>query len=86
MNILACIIVGIVAGWIAERVTGRDHGLITNLIVGIVGSMIGGFLVSGLVGFRYTEGLNIPSILVASLGAIVLLAIFGGFRDRRTWS
>jgi uncharacterized membrane protein YeaQ/YmgE (transglycosylase-associated protein family) len=84
MNIIACLIVGVLAGWLAERITGRNHGLLTNLIVGIVGAFIGGFLISGLLGFRYVEGFNLPSIIVATLGAVILLAAFGGFQSRRT--
>lgn len=84
MSIIAWIIVGIIAGWLAERITGRNHGLLTNLIVGIVGAMIGGFLVSSILGFRYEEGFNLPSIVVATVGAVVLLAIFGGIGSRRT--
>lgn len=84
MNIIACLVVGILAGWLAERITGRNHGLLTNLIVGIVGALIGGFLISSLLGFQYVEGFNLPSIIVATLGAVVLLAVFGGFQSRRT--
>ena len=83
MSVIACIVVGMLAGWIAERLTGRNHGLLTNLIVGIVGAFIGGFLVSSLLGFRYVEGFNLPSIIVATLGAVLLLGILGGFRSRR---
>ena len=83
MNIIACIVVGILAGWIAERITGRNHGLLTNFIVGIVGAFVGGFIFSSLLGFRYAEGFNLPSILVATAGAVILLAIFGGFQNRR---
>ena len=83
MNIIACIVVGILAGWLAERITGRNHGLLTNLIVGIAGAFIGGFLVSSLLGFRYSEGFNLPSIVVATIGAVLLLGILGGFRSRR---
>jgi uncharacterized membrane protein YeaQ/YmgE (transglycosylase-associated protein family) len=83
VNVIACIVVGILAGWIAERITGRNHGLLTNLIVGIVGAFVGGFLVSSLLGFQYAEGLNLPSVLVATIGAVLLLGIFGGFRSRR---
>jgi uncharacterized membrane protein YeaQ/YmgE (transglycosylase-associated protein family) len=83
VNMIACIVVGILAGWIAERIAGRNHGLLTNLIVGIVGAFIGGFLVSSLLGFHYAEGFNLPSILVATIGAVLLLGIFGGFRSRR---
>lgn len=80
MNILACIVVGIIAGWLAERVMQRDHGLITNLIVGIIGAMIGGFVFSSLMGFRYVEGFNLATIVVATAGAIIFLAVVGGIR------
>jgi uncharacterized membrane protein YeaQ/YmgE (transglycosylase-associated protein family) len=84
MSILAWIIVGIIAGWLAERITGRNHGLLTNLVVGIVGAFLGGFIFSSLLGFRYGEGFNLPSIVVATVGAVLLLAVTGGFRQRRT--
>jgi uncharacterized membrane protein YeaQ/YmgE (transglycosylase-associated protein family) len=84
MNILACIIVGIIAGWLAERIMRRDHGLLVNLIVGIVGALIGGFLTSTVLGLRYDEGFNLPSIAVATLGAVILLSIFGGGRRSRS--
>jgi uncharacterized membrane protein YeaQ/YmgE (transglycosylase-associated protein family) len=84
MSILAWIVVGVIAGWLAERITGRSHGLLTNLIVGVVGAFIGGIIFSSLLGFRYDEGFNLPSIVVATVGAVVLLAVTGGFRQRRT--
>jgi uncharacterized membrane protein YeaQ/YmgE (transglycosylase-associated protein family) len=86
MSILAWIVVGILAGWLAERITGRNHGLLTNLVVGIVGAFIGGFVFSSLLGFRYEEGFNVPSIVVATVGAVILLAVLGGFRTRRPLS
>jgi uncharacterized membrane protein YeaQ/YmgE (transglycosylase-associated protein family) len=85
MYLLACLIVGIVAGWLAERLMGRDHGLLTNLVVGVIGSLIGGFIVTTLLGLRYQEGLNLASIAVATVGAVVLLGLFGGVR-RRTFT
>ena len=84
MSIIAWIVVGILAGWLAERITGRNHGLILNFVVGIVGAFVGGFLVSTLLGFQYAQGFNLPSIVVATLGAIVFLAVFGGFQNRGT--
>ena len=54
-----------------------------NLIVGIIGAFIGGFLISSLLGFHYAEGFNLPSILVATIGAVILLAVLGGFQTRR---
>ncbi|MFO1169342.1 MAG: GlsB/YeaQ/YmgE family stress response membrane protein [Hyphomicrobiaceae bacterium] len=83
MSIIAWIIVGLIAGWIAERIMGRDQGLLTNLVVGVIGAMVGGFIFSSILGFQYNQGLNLASIVVATVGAVVLLAIFGGLQARR---
>ena len=83
MNILACIVVGVIAGWLAERLMGRDHGLIMNLVVGIIGAFVGGFLITTLLGLSYNEGLNLASIAVATLGAVIFLGIFGGVWHRQ---
>jgi uncharacterized membrane protein YeaQ/YmgE (transglycosylase-associated protein family) len=83
MSILAWIIVGLVAGWLAERIAGRDHGLITNLVVGIIGALLGGFIFSSLLGFEFQRGLNLASIVVATVGAVVFLYILG-LAGRRT--
>jgi uncharacterized membrane protein YeaQ/YmgE (transglycosylase-associated protein family) len=74
MNIIFWIIVGIIAGWLAEKIMGRSHGLLTNLIVGIAGAVIGGFIANAL-GFAW--GGWIGSTIVATLGAIILLFLLG---------
>ena len=83
MNIIACIVVGIIAGWLAERIAGRNHGLLMNLIVGILGASIGGFLATSVLGLHFVEGFNIATIATATGGAVLLLAIFGGIRRNR---
>jgi len=80
VSILGAVIIGILAGWIAEQVMGREHGLITNLVVGVVGAFLGAFIASALnIGFAGFWG----SLLVSTIGAIVLLALVGMFRPRR---
>ncbi len=80
VSIIGAVIIGILAGWIAEQVMGREHGLITNLIVGVVGAFLGAFIASALgIGFAGFWG----SLMVSTVGAIVLLAIVGMFRGRR---
>ncbi|GGE44747.1 transglycosylase [Agaricicola taiwanensis] len=74
VGFFGAIIIGILAGWIAERVTGRDHGLITNLIVGLVGALLGGF-VAGQLGYAFAGFWQ--SLLVSAVGAIVLLFLLG---------
>lgn len=81
VSILGAIVIGILAGWIAEQVMGREHGLITNLIVGVVGAFLGAFIANAMgIGFAGFWG----SLLVSALGAILLLFIVGLFRRRPT--
>lgn len=77
VNIIAWIIVGAIAGWLASIVmkTNAEQGLITDIIVGILGGLIGGFVLNALGVGGAVTGLNIVSILVAFIGAVILLAI-----------
>jgi len=79
VGIIGWIIIGILAGWIAEKVLKRNHGLLTNLIVGVVGALLGGFL-AGLLGLGAYGFLG--SLVVATLGAILLLVILGALKRR----
>ncbi len=83
MGIIAWIIFGALAGWLASAITGRNNrmGCIANIVVGIVGAFIGGFLMSFIGGSGVT-GFNLYSFLVAVLGAVVLLVIAGLIQGR----
>ena len=81
MGIIGWIVIGIVAGWLAEKIMKRDHGLLTNLIVGIVGAILGGFIASNLLNIP-VGGFNIMTLLVATLGAVLLLFLLGILRRR----
>lgn len=76
MGWLAWIIIGAVAGWLASMVmrTNREQGLLMDIIVGIIGAFLGGLLFN-LFGASGVTGFNIWSLLVAFIGAVVLLAI-----------
>ncbi len=79
VSIFAAIIIGIAAGWIAEQVMGRRHGLVTNLIVGILGAFLGAFIANAMgIAFAGFWG----SLVVSAVGAIVLLFLVGLFRRR----
>ncbi len=84
MGILSWIVVGIIAGWLAERFTGRDHGLLTNLVVGVVGANVGCLIFCSIAGFSYARGVNIATIIVATIGAVLFLWALDWlrFRDR----
>jgi uncharacterized membrane protein YeaQ/YmgE (transglycosylase-associated protein family) len=84
MDILAWIIVGGVAGWLASLVVrGTGLGLLGDIIVGIVGAFIGGLIVSLIGGTGFT-GFNLWSLIVAFIGAVVLLLVVRLFNGRRT--
>ena len=76
MGILAWILLGGIAGWIASMFMGTDasQGIIMNIVVGIIGAVLGGFLF-GFFGLGDVSGLNLYSLLVAVLGSCVLLWI-----------
>ena len=78
MGILAWIVVGLVAGILAKiAMPGPDPGgVILTIAIGIVGALIGGFVVENLLGGPGVSGINLTSILVATLGAIVLLVVY----------
>jgi uncharacterized membrane protein YeaQ/YmgE (transglycosylase-associated protein family) len=86
MGILAWLVVGLIAGWLASQVMrGGGYGLIGDIIVGVVGAVIGGFLASTLLHMPdAVNGINVTSILVAFIGAVILLALLRLFsRGRR---
>jgi uncharacterized membrane protein YeaQ/YmgE (transglycosylase-associated protein family) len=81
LGIIGWIVIGIVAGWLAEKVMGRSHGLLTNLIVGVVGALLGGFIAGNLLGIP-VGGFNFITLLVAFLGACLLLFLVGLVKRR----
>lgn len=78
LDILLWVVLGGVAGWLASIVMGKNAqmGAIANIVVGIIGALIGGFVMS-LLNLNSGGGFNFYTLLVAVLGAIILLAIVG---------
>ncbi len=74
MGLLAWIIVGGIAGWLAGIAMKSGGGVLTDIVVGIVGAFIGGFLFNA-VGLTGTTGFSLWSVVVAFVGAVVLLAV-----------
>jgi uncharacterized membrane protein YeaQ/YmgE (transglycosylase-associated protein family) len=76
MSIIGWLILGLVAGFIASKIVNkRGEGLILDIVLGIIGAVVGGFLFS-VFGAAPVTGLNIYSMVVAVIGAIVVLVIY----------
>ena len=71
------LVIGFIAGYIAEKATNRDHGLLTNILVGIAGSFVDGTL-AGLLNFNFYGFFG--NLIVATVGAILILWVFGKAR------
>ena len=88
MNFLVWLIVGGLIGWLASIMmkTNGQQGMVLNVIVGIVGAMLGGWLISPLVGVATINQNNfsLPALLVSFVGAAILLAIVNFFRRGAT--
>lgn len=74
MSFIWFLVIGLAAGWLAGRIMEQDRGMLANLAVGVVGAFVGGFL-GKMIGLTAT-GL-IGSLILATLGAVVLLWIVG---------
>ena len=75
MGIIAWIVLGLIAGWLAGQVMkGGGYGLVGDIVLGIIGAVVGGFLASTLLGLDI-NGFNIMSILIAFVGACIVIAI-----------
>ena len=86
IGIIAWVVVGLIAGILAKWVMpGPDPGgIITTILIGVVGALVGGFVVNSLLGGPGVSGINLVSILVATLGAIILLAVYRLITRRAT--
>jgi uncharacterized membrane protein YeaQ/YmgE (transglycosylase-associated protein family) len=78
MSIIAWIVIGALAGWIASMIAGTNaqQGWLMNIIVGIVGAFVGGLVYGLLTGADFVAGFNLLTVVVATVGAILLLLIY----------
>ena len=80
MSIIGWIVLGLIAGFVASKIVNkRGEGLVLDIVLGIVGAVVGGWLFSAFGGVGVT-GFNLWSILVAIVGAIVVLVIYHAIR------
>jgi len=84
MSIIAWIILGLIAGFIGSKIVqGSGQGFFLNIALGIVGALVGGFLYSAILGGEGVTGVNIGSIIVSIIGAIIVLWVYNAVAGRR---
>ena len=76
MGLIALIVVGLIAGLVASWLMKARTGILVDLILGIVGAVVGGWITSLILGVDLVSGFHLTSIIVAILGAIVVIAIY----------
>jgi uncharacterized membrane protein YeaQ/YmgE (transglycosylase-associated protein family) len=84
VGIIAWIVLGAIAGWITNLIMGGKEGVIATIILGIVGAVVGGFLAGTVLKVADVTGINIESIVVAVVGAVIVVAVYRYFMGRRT--
>ncbi len=84
MGVLVWIIVGIIAGWLAGLVMrGGGYGIIGDMVLGIIGALVGGFLAGALFNIANPiTGINITTLIIAFLGAVIVVALVRLFSGR----
>jgi uncharacterized membrane protein YeaQ/YmgE (transglycosylase-associated protein family) len=83
MGIVAWIVVGAIAGFITNLIMGGGEGVILTIVLGIVGAIVGGFIAGSVLHVADVTGINIESIVVAVIGAIIVVLLYRMFTRRR---
>jgi uncharacterized membrane protein YeaQ/YmgE (transglycosylase-associated protein family) len=83
MGFIAWIVVGAIAGFLANQVMGSREGLLMMVVLGIVGALVGGYLASTVFHAGTVDGINLESIFIATLGAILVVWVVNMARGGR---
>jgi uncharacterized membrane protein YeaQ/YmgE (transglycosylase-associated protein family) len=82
MTLLAWLVVGAVAGFLASFLTGAHESLVSMIVLGIIGAVVGGWVASDLLHIADVTGINSTSIAVATIGAVIVLFVVRSFNRR----
>ena len=83
MGFISWVVVGAIAGFLANMLMGSRTGLLMMIVLGIVGGIVGGFIASSVLKIGSVNGINIESIVIATLGAIFVVVVVGYATRRR---
>jgi uncharacterized membrane protein YeaQ/YmgE (transglycosylase-associated protein family) len=83
VGIIAWIVLGAIAGWITNMIMGGGEGVIATIILGIIGAVVGGWLAGTVLKVADVTGVNVESIVVAVIGAVIVVAVYRMVMGRR---
>jgi uncharacterized membrane protein YeaQ/YmgE (transglycosylase-associated protein family) len=83
MGFISWIVVGAIAGFLANQVMGTREGLLMMVVLGIVGGLVGGFIATSVLKMGSVNGINPESIIIATLGAILVVFAVGLLKGSR---
>jgi uncharacterized membrane protein YeaQ/YmgE (transglycosylase-associated protein family) len=83
MGFLAWIVVGAIAGFLANQVMGNRQGLLMMIVLGVVGGLVGGWVAATVFKMGTVDGINVESIVIATLGAIAVIFVANFFTGSR---
>ena len=84
MGIIAWIVLGAIVGYISNLIMGGREGVVATILLGIVGAIVGGFLAGTVLKVADVTGVNVQSIIVAVVGAVIVVAVYRMATGRRT--
>jgi uncharacterized membrane protein YeaQ/YmgE (transglycosylase-associated protein family) len=83
MSLIATIVVGLIAGWLASYIMKTNTGILIDLVLGVVGAIVGGWISTLITGASLVSDINLTSIIVSLLGAILVIAVYRMIRRGR---
>lgn len=83
MGIIAWIVLGAIAGFVTNMIMGSSGGVVVTIVLGIIGAVVGGWLAGTVLGVADVTGINIESIVVSIIGAIIVVAVYRALMGRR---
>ena len=83
MTLVAWVVVGAIAGFLASEIMGTREGLVLKVVLGIVGAVVGGWVCADLLKIADVTGINLTSIVVAVVGSLIVIAVYQSLGGRR---
>ena len=83
MTLLAWLVVGAIAGFLASEIMGTREGLVMMVVLGIVGAIVGGWVAADVLKIADVTGINLTSIIVAVVGAVIVIVVYDAVVGKR---